>query len=303
MILSTLSPVALRDALATTGISLHLAPVTVRVRSNIADVAEGLLRFYGERTLCGEGGFADFHIALQRPRGVRRWLRPQVDFLFDGEHPFKPLPLSQAFPMFEWGLNWCLANHCHQFVILHAAVIERDGCAVVMPAPPGSGKSTLCAALACRGWRLLSDELALLSPADGLLTPTPRPVSLKNASIAVMRAFEPAAVIGPCYRDTRKGDVAHMKPPDDALVRAGERAAPRWVVLPRYEAGVDLTLRRLSRPETVVRLAENCFNYSVLGKEAFSTLSSMVDRSQCLELSYSRLDDAIAAFDRMQANG
>jgi predicted ATPase len=30
---------------------------------------------------------------------------------------------------------------------------------VILPAPPGSGKSTLCAALVTRGWRLLSDEL------------------------------------------------------------------------------------------------------------------------------------------------
>jgi hypothetical protein len=43
-------------------------------------------------------------------------------------------------------------------------VLERGGRALLLPAPSGSGKSTLCAGLAFNGWRLLSDELALLDP-------------------------------------------------------------------------------------------------------------------------------------------
>jgi predicted ATPase len=33
-------------------------------------------------------------------------------------------------------------------------VVERDGHALILPAMPGSGKSTLTAALVQRGWRL-----------------------------------------------------------------------------------------------------------------------------------------------------
>ena len=41
--------------------------------------------------------------------------------------PFAPLPLDQAFPMLEWGLNWCVSAHCHQYLIFHAAVVEKSG--------------------------------------------------------------------------------------------------------------------------------------------------------------------------------
>src|SRR3546814_10587342 len=85
--------------------------------------------------------------------------------------------------MLEWGLNWCIGAHGHQFLIIHAAVIARNGLAAILPGAPGSGKSTLTACLVHNGWRLLSDEMALVSLQDGGLTALARPISLKNRSI------------------------------------------------------------------------------------------------------------------------
>lgn len=57
----------------------------------------------------------------------------------------------------------------------------------IVPAPLDSAKRTLCAALVGKGWRLLSDELALVRLDTGELVPLPRPISLKNASINIIR--------------------------------------------------------------------------------------------------------------------
>ena len=106
--------------------------------------------------------------------------------------------------------------------------------------PPGAGKSTLCAALMLHGWRLLSDELTLLEPGSGWVVPSPRPISLKNASIDVIRERDPGCVLGPVAHDTQKGTVAHLKVLPDSLARADERALPAWVVFPRCERGAAL---------------------------------------------------------------
>ena len=137
--------------------------------------------------------------------------------------------------MMEWGLNWCISGHMHQYLILHAAVLARGDDAVILPGPPGAGKSTLTAALALRGWRLLSDELTLIDPETGLLHGLARPVSLKNQSIDVIRAFAPEAVIGPVARDTAKGTVAHLKPSTVSVAGWRFPAKPAWVVFPRWE--------------------------------------------------------------------
>lgn len=90
------------------------------------------------------------------------------------------MPVGHAFPQLEWAMNWCISTQANFYLLLHSAVIERNGFAAIMPAPPGSGKSTLCAALINRGWRLLSDELALISLHDQNIYPLARPVGLKN---------------------------------------------------------------------------------------------------------------------------
>jgi hypothetical protein len=178
--------------------------------------------------------------------------------------------------------------------MLHAAVVEQGGRALIMPGQPGSGKSTLCAALLGEGWRLLSDEFALLSPADGLLTPLPRPVSIKNAAIDLIRERIPHALIGPIATDTAKGTVAPLKAPEDSVRRADERTMPAWLVFPEYDSGTSETvLAPLSKGRSLLAAAESSFNYNMLGVTGFETVADLVDRCECYTLTYHDLDDAL----------
>lgn len=257
--------------------------------------------FYAENEREPDEGFCDFSVKLVPPGIFQRPIYPRITFDLDGVRPFKPLPAHQAFALFEWGLNWCVAMHMHRCVLIHAAVVERNGFALILPAPPGSGKSTLCAALAARGWRLLSDELAMITPDTLELIPFPRPISLKNQSIDIMRAYAGLEHIGPVFSDTHKGDVAHMKVPRNAMEQAHIRAQPGWIAFPRYRAGSPLRLSPLPRARTVIALADNSFNSDRLGEQAFRTLSGTAAASACFEFEYSILDDAVACFDTLAA--
>ena len=217
----------------------------------------------------------------------------------DGELPFSPLPGDQGFPMFEWGMNWCVSMHLHRFLIVHAAAVERGGRALILPAPPGSGKSTLCAGLVWRGWRLLSDELTLIDPSTGRITPVSRPVSLKNASIDVIRQFAPQATFGPVVHETVKGSVGHFSPPPGTVERSHETALPAWVVLPKFTAGAETALSPLSKGKALMALANNAFNYHVHGASGFRTLTELVGASHCFEFSYSKLEEAVELFAKL----
>lgn len=302
MKLAALDPAELSARLRGPGLVLRTGPFWLRIASQLDSVAGALATLYAEQEtlLAGQPQpFCDFDVRIDAVSGLRRWLRPQAQFLFDALKPFKPMALPHASAMMEWGLNWCVSSHCHQYIIIHAAVVERGGRAMVLPAPPGSGKSTLCAGLVNRGWRLLSDELTLIDPQSGELVPLARPVSLKNKSIEVIKAFAPEARFGPLTRDTVKGTVSHMRPPATSVQRDTERARLGWVVFPRYVAGSALTPMPLARGEALMALVDNAFNYHLHGRQGFDTLCDGVSAADCLRFEYSDLEQACAYFSAL----
>lgn len=278
---------------------LDIPPFTVRVRSPFEAVARHLDVFYAAYPRRGRDAFVDFDIALQPGRGPRRWWRPQVRFELDGDEPFFPLPAGQAAPMFEWGLNFCVANRPLGQLVMHAAVLAHGDRAVMLPGFPGAGKSTLCASLAlCAGWRLFSDELAILDPTDGQLIPHPRPISVKNASIEVVAGF-PGARVGPVYRDTRKGDVSHLAFPAQALSQAAERARVAWVLFPRFDAQAPARCEEIGRAEAFALISEQSFNQERMGERGFAALCAMLDGARCFDIGYRSTDEGLDLVRRL----
>lgn len=282
--------------------ALRTGSLVSRIQASLPDVARSIHVLYAHHPYLVDPDFADFHVQVGQPRNLRRWFRRQAEFLIDGERPFEPLPREQAPAFLEWGLNWSIAASCHQWLTIHAASLERNGCAVILPAPPGSGKSTLCAALALRGWRLLSDELSLIDPESTHAHALARPINLKNASIDLIRDFAPDSVWGPETYDTAKGRVTHLRPPPDSVLRMEEAAQPRWIVFPRYEAGAEPLLSPRGKARTFIHFAQNSFNYSPLGRVGFEIAGRLVSQCDCYDFTYSRLGDALEVFDWL-ANG
>ena len=296
---ASLSRAELGRRLKGPGIYLQTGAFVTLLRSPIGHVADGIALLYADYPLLEQPGFADFYVNMGHSGGLRRFVGRQVLFDHDGHAPFKPLPVDQAFPMFEWAMNWCVSSRAHDYLIIHAAVVERNGRAAILPAPPGSGKSTLCAALVNRGWRLLSDELTLVRLSDGMIVPLPRPVSLKNASIEVIREYAPDAVLSRSVQDTNKGTVAHVKAPSDSVARACETARAAWIVFPKYEAGAAPVLEPIAQARAFMQMAENAFNYSLLAGPGFDPLGRLIEGSTSYHVRYSALDDAMAVFERL----
>jgi len=131
----------------------------------------------------------------------------------------------------------------------------------------------------------------------------PRPIGLKEASIAIVRNLWPEAAIGPETPDTRKGTVAHLRPPRESVRRGQETSVARWVVFPRFVANAQIGLQRISRADALLRLAREAFNYSMLGEEAFHTLAAMLDSCECIELEFGQLTEAIDALAEFTRQG
>lgn len=300
MTLSDLPKVSLARDARGCGLHFRAGRFGVRLISSLGSVVDDVCLMYANAELL-DGLFADFTVRLEPAAGLRRWYRPQALFSLNGALPFAPLPLGHAYPLLEWGLNWCVSNHCHQFLIVHAAVVEKRGRALVLPGVPGAGKSTLCAVLTGRGgWRLLSDELALIDLKTGLLQPNPRPISLKNASIDIVQRELPGSIMSTPVHDTVKGRVAHLRPSLESVKSTEVPAEPALIVFPRFTDRGAAELRALPKGEAFIRMAENSFNYSILGAAAFGVLGGLVERSRCFEYpNGGDLDQALVDMDTL----
>ena len=297
MTLGTLSVQAVRARLAARGLALRVPPVTVRLRSPLRFLADQIHALYRDYRLADADDFADIDIRMLPVGGLRRLGRRQVQFVVDGVTPFEAFPLDHALPMFEWGLNWVFSHRMHGFLLLHAAVVERDGRALLMPAWPGSGKSTLAASLACRGWRLLSDEFGVVTLSESTAVPFARPIALKNESIGVMRAFDPGAFIGRIFPRTRKGDVAHFRAPEQSVSRGSECVSIAAIAFPDFKLGEAVSVDLLPKATAFLKLAGNAFNYEVVGEQGFRAVASLVHRCNSFLLRYGDLAGAHAELD------
>lgn len=229
----------------------------------------------------------DYQLAIEPGLGLHRFWHPQARFICEGHEPFQPLPAAHSYAMLEWGMNYAVASNEFSYAIVHAGILAFNHKAVMFPAPPGSGKSTLTLWLAFNGWRLLSDEMALLKPNSLEVVPFVRPICLKNKSIELAQQWFPHAVMSDITRNTHKGDVCHVSPPADSWQQNQQSANLTAIVFPKYQADSPLQIYKLNQAEAFAELANNAFNMSVLGKLGFETAFALVRQLPVFSAVYS----------------
>jgi HPr serine kinase-like protein len=91
-------------------------------------------------------------------------------FLLDNGNQIIFAPESEAstedVPIFILGTVFGILLHQREQIVLHASAVEVNGKAVAFCGASGAGKSTLAAALAQRGYRLITDDVCAIGLSD-----------------------------------------------------------------------------------------------------------------------------------------
>lgn len=281
----------------TTSFALDLAPFKFLIQTSSRTLYSQLSELYAPDVLKSVSSDCIYDFGVNYKR---RFWQPGGSLAFKlGNQHFRYAEPFQAVPMFEWGLNWCVATYQSRYLCIHAAVLEKNGLAVILPAPPGSGKSTLCAMMMLQGWRLLSDEHCMLDPETGQILPCVRPLSLKNNSLAVINRLFPGVNLYQRTEGTHKGTMAYLQPTPVSWTQRHTSATPRLVIFPKFSAKAEgLSGNALSQSSLFMQLALNSFNYSVMGESGFHALYKM---SVAAEGFYFEYSDGQLAIDQIEA--
>jgi hypothetical protein len=208
------------------------------------------------------------------PRGFARSVEEQIGAIYE-------LLLEALHPNVEW------------LALFHASAVARDNSALLFPAPSGSGKSTLVTSLLRGRYDYLSDDLAGVSMDDERVWPFPLGINLKRGSrafVEVPRGFEVVEITGEARRDRI------LAPPSDAW--SHPPAPLRAVVFPRYVAGAEPTLERLTALDALTRLLMDRVHLGhPLSERRITRFLRWVERTPFYALVYSDLARAEALIE------
>jgi len=187
---------------------------------------------------------------------------------------------------------WSSAINAYDFLFyIHAgAVGTGDGC-VLLPAAPGSGKSSLTAALTHRGFGYYSDEVALIKPVTFQVPPMPLAFCVKSTGWELVGHYYPELGLSPVHNRDDGKRVRYLAPPPGAIQQKSGMVS--HIIFPRYEKGGPTELKPLARSEALGRLMSECLALRQrLDQNNVRELLRWIGGIDCYALAFSSLDKA-----------
>jgi hypothetical protein len=187
-------------------------------------------------------------------------------------------------------------RQCDYLIALHAAVLSVRNQCIIFPGESGAGKTTLAAALMGKGFRYLTDEVALLDRSTRHVIPAPVSLRVKESGWETTARMFPELLHLPWHIMLDGQRLRYLPPPPGSFARDLSESGPaRWIIFPRYSSDVETAISSISRIEAVGRLQSA--GYEVDGyfdREKINELLSWVKTVDCYELRFHRLEDAVS---------
>ena len=194
------------------------------------------------------------------------------------------------------GLVWNSAILDHSFFLdIHAGVVcDGDKC-ILFPAPPGSGKSTLTAALVSAGFQFFSDEVALLEEDTFNVFPVPLAFCFKDTGIEAALQFFPQVKNLPFHNRGDGKRVCYMPPPPHALPTSTDPKPVKAVIFPQYRPAASTTLDHMSSADALKLLMDECLLVDKrLDRHKVANLIGWIGKVDCYRLEFSDTEQAIS---------
>jgi hypothetical protein len=177
------------------------------------------------------------------------------------------------------------------YVLIHAGAVAISDAGVLLPAPPGRGKTTLVAGLLASGSQYLSDEVGVLDPATLQVLPFAKCLSMKRGGMRALASVDQGlARRGRRVRSGRE-TIWYLAPPADAW--PARPVTLRYVVVPHYVARARTQLVPLARTTALEHLVQQSHLPPPVAADGMRHLVEVVRRVDCYLLRIGNLRQAV----------
>lgn len=184
-------------------------------------------------------------------------------------------------------------------LLFHAAVVVKHGRAVVFPGEAGSGKTTVAAALMARGYRVFSDELAVLNVDSLRVSPLPLPMSIKPRSVEPLSRYYPGLAQCAMHRRADGKKVRYLSLSGEKRTGSTDDSAPVvLLVFPKYTQGTENRLTAIDEAGALRHLAETGSSNRDLTSRDVEAMIAVVKTNPCYELAFTDVSQAVALLEK-----
>jgi hypothetical protein len=223
------------------------------------------------------------------------------DIYADGRLCFWAIRRISVVPTLMTLIFWRISEYLQNCMLFHAAVLVRDGQALMLPAVSGSGKTTLTALLAAKGWTFFSDELAPIDPETGKILPLAMPMSIKSGSVSILLKDYPQLAAYPTWHRLDGKWVRYLPPPERNFPKRLQSAGVHKIVFPEFHEHKKQFFESLDKAVALELLAETGSSKRALRESDVKIMIDIVERADCYRLVFLNTDYAIKTIEELFA--
>lgn len=232
--------------------------------------------------------------ALYRVEINQRSYSVMKDNTFLGE-----VPREEVFPIIEESL-WDLLIEYRDEVLLHSAVVVKEGSALLLPGLSKSGKTSLSVSLLKRGFHFYSDELAPITY-DLRVKPCPLPMKIRERVLSELPPLTPELRLWPLPFWV-SGQKVFYALPTGGKPSFEEGVPIRLIVFPLVRLGLPLEEEEVTPGAGGMNLLLHMINREALGEEGFEMVVNLVREVPCYVLRAGSIAEASERVESLWVN-
>jgi len=181
--------------------------------------------------------------------------------------------------------------------VIHASSVCQDDVAVMFPAQPGGGKSTLAALLMAHGYDLVSDDFTPVSVENQYIYPVPGAISIKHGSMPLLKSYFPHLDNAPEAPNLSKGEnVTFLAPPNPLPLKGGGYPV-NAIVFVQYDEQTECVLERANNLEVINDFLKE--SWLAQNGRAAEQFMEWYLRTPCYRLRYGNHQKAIESIQKL----